>query len=223
MSNPSAQPFKWRHENLIELLTTGKQATVTNPIHLNAFRTIDRSKFVVPEQLPLAHADRILPAAYGEVHTDPKTVARQINLIKPQIGKKYLHLGTGTGYATAILAFIIGNNGKLYSIERIQWLWEQARKNLRQYTQIKNAELLYRDGSIGLPDKAPFDGIIVSFISPNIRNTLQKQLAIGGRLVLPLEDNELLVVERVDEDSFIDEIYHDFNSLAFRPGKTGVA
>ena len=113
-----------------------------------------------------------------------------------QLGR-VLEIGTGCGYQAAVLAQLVK---EVYSVERIQPLHERARKLLREL-KVRNVILRYADGSTGLADAAPFDGIIMACAAPALLDALKEQLAIGGRMVLPLGTAEqfLYLVERTEK------------------------
>lgn len=219
----SAQPFTLTHQDLVHMVSRGPKPIITDQILLNAFRQIDRADFLPEDVRDLAYLDRLLKVGYGEVSTNPTTVAKLLQAFRPKFGEKYLHLGTGTGYLTSLLGFVAGDEGKVYSMERIQWLWERAREFSAPYRDKMNVEMLYRDARAGLPDKAPYDGIIVSFIYDEAPMHLVDQLAIGGRLLYPTNEHTVKIVERVDEDEFHEEQIPDFSSYVFGGVKEGVS
>lgn len=219
----SSSPFKWTHERLLNFLITGRNPILYDPLLINAFRVIDRKDFVPEKYQDLAYHDRSLPLEYEEIMTSPITLAKMLQILGPLPGKKYLNLGTGSGYLSALLGAVAGSTGKVYSLERVQWLWEQARQNVRKYPSINNLEILYRDGHDGLIDKLPYDGIIVSFIMPEIKDSLVMQLQNGGKLIYPDQGHKLHLIERVTEDDFLEEEIPDFSAYHFGEGKLGVA
>lgn len=219
----SSSPFKWTHERLLNFLVTGKNPILLDPLLINAFRMIDRGQFVPEKYQDLAYYDRNLPLEYDEIMTSPVTLARMLQILGPLPGKKYLNLGTGSGYLAALLGAVAGSTGKVYSLERVQWLWEQARQNIRKYPNIGNVEVLYRDGSEGLLDKHPYDGIVVSFIMPEAKDSLVMQLQTGGKLIYPDQQHILHLIEKVTEDDILEEEIPDFSTYNFGNGKNGVA
>jgi protein-L-isoaspartate(D-aspartate) O-methyltransferase len=129
---------------------------------------------------------------------------------KQQLGK-VLEIGTGCGYQAAVLSLL---SDEVYSIERIRPLHDMAREKLRPF-RIKNLRLIYGDGILGLPQAAPFDGIILAAAGLGIPDALLDQLAIGGRLVAPVAKNEkeqqLIMVERMSSQRYqrtvLDEVF----------------
>lgn len=219
----AAKPFSWTHEYLVKLIGMGNNPIVTDPILLNAFRAIDRQHFVHDTLKDVAHQDKIIDLGFGEVMTNPTTIAKQLQIFDPKYGGRYLHLGSGTGYVSAILAYVAGDKGKVYAMERIQWLWEQARSAILNYPELKNLEILYRDGSAGLPDKGPFDGILYSYALESVPQAIIDQLANGGRIVAPVSDNTLRLVTKDLNGQVEEEIIHGFAEHVFKREKAGRA
>lgn len=213
--------FKWDKEYLIKVLTTGKNPAVTDPLIIAAIQKIDRADFLPDLIKNQAYNDRELEIGYGEVLNKPTVIAQMIQLLQPKYGGTYLDIGTGTGYSAMILAFIAGDAGHVYTIERVQWLWEQASVNAKKYPTIGNIDFLYRDGMQGLMQKAPYDGIHIAFAMETIPQELKMQLKPNtGRLVCPTTDMNLRVIERRTVDDFEEEIVPGF---IFVPGKEGLA
>lgn len=213
--------FKWTKEYLIKVLTLGKKPIVKDPLIVNALNRIDRRDFLPDTLKPQAYNDTEIEIGYSEVLNKPTVIAQMIALLKPKFGGRYLDIGTGTGYSAMILAFIAGDEGHVYTIERVQWLWEQASIYARKYSDIKNIDFLYRDGIEGLPQKAPFDGIHIAFAMQTIPEGLKMQLKVnGGRLVCPTTDMNLRVIERTAIDQYVEEIVPGFIFDAGRKGLT---
>lgn len=203
--------FKWTKEYLIKVLTQSKKPIVSDPMIVNALNKIDRQDFLPDTLKPQAYNDVELDIGYSQVLNKPTVIAQMIALLKPKYGGRYLDIGTGTGYSAMLLAFVAGEEGHVYSIERVQWIWEQASINARKYSSINNIDFLYRDGTEGLPQKAPFDGIHIAFAMENIPDALKMQLKVnGGRLVCPTTDMNLKVIERKGIDEYEEEIVPGF-------------
>lgn len=217
----SSKVFSWTKEYLVKLLTTGKNPIVTDPTMISALTNIDRANFVPSQFKNQAYSDLELDIGYGEKLTKPTVVAQMIALLKPKFGGKYLDIGTGTGYSAALLAFVAGDQGHVYTIERVQWLWEMARTNIGRYHDLRNIDFLYRDGLEGLVNQAPFDGIHIAFAVKEVPEKLKMQLKVGdGRLVCPTEDMNLRIIERTGVDQWTEEIVPGF---VFGSGKEGLA
>lgn len=216
----SAKPFQWTHEHLNRVLSTGSDPVLKNPIIINAFRAIDRGDFTPEDKLDLAYQDKPIEIGYSEQMTSPSTIGKMLEILQPQYGGNYLHLGTGTGYLGSLLGFIAGKQGRVYSLERVLWLWEKARKNLKKYPQLSTTSFLFRDGQFGLEDKSPYDGIILSYTLDKVPEALVNQLNIGGKLLIPQPDYSLRVVQKLQGDDIAEDSYSGF---IFTPIKPGIA
>lgn len=216
----SGKMFAWSKEYLVKVVSTGVNPIVTDPIIINALLKIDRKDFIPETLQPKSYMDIELDIGYGEKINKPTIIAQMISLLKPRVGGKYLDLGTGAGYVAIVLGFIAGSTGSVFTMERVQWLWEQARSNSAKYPEVRNVNFLYRDGAQGLVSKAPFDGIHVSFAMEAVPEELKRQLKVdGGRLVCPTTDMNLRVIERKGIEEFEEEIIPGF---IFDPVKLGV-
>ena len=167
---------------------------------LAAIYEIPRHIFIDEALATRAYDDVSLPIGHGQTISQPYSVARMTEVLRN--GKqlnRVLEIGTGCGYQAAVLSRVAK---EVYSVERIQPLYERARKTLREL-KIFNVSLRYADGSTGLPDAAPFDGIIMTCAAPALSAVLREQLAVGGRMVLPMGTQEqyLYLIER-DENGF---------------------
>lgn len=150
---------------------------------LAAIAAVPRHLFVEEALASRAYEDTALPIGFGQTISQPYVVARMIEvLIERQTPKKLLEVGTGCGYQAAVLAHVFP---EVYSIERIKQLLERARANLLAL-RLKNLRLAHGDGYAGLQGAAPFQSIIVAAAAPRVPEALLRQLAPGGRMVLPL-------------------------------------
>jgi protein-L-isoaspartate(D-aspartate) O-methyltransferase len=162
---------------------------------LAAMNSVPRHMFVEEAISHLAYDDKSLPIGYAQTISQPYIVARMIEIMRN--GKqlnRVLEVGTGCGYQAAVLAQVAR---EVYSVERILPLYERALSTLKEL-QVSNVVASYADGGFGLPDAAPFDGIIMAAAATHIPQALLDQLAVGGRMVLPLGANEqsLYLIER---------------------------
>lgn len=162
-----------------------------------AMKNVPRELFIEEEQRPKAYLDEPLPIIAGQTISQITTVAIQTNLLKLKKGDRVLEIGTGSGYQAAILSEL---GCHVFTMERQKKLYDLAEKTLSElgYSTI---ELIYADGFKGLPHKAPFDAILVTCGAPDIPETLLKQLAIGGRMVVPVGRNfqEMLVLVKKED------------------------
>lgn len=148
-----------------------------------------------------AYEDTALPIGFNQTISQPYIVARMTELLLAEGPlNKVLEVGTGSGYQTAVLAQLVE---QVYSVERIRPLQEKARQRL-QRLKLWNVRLRHSDGGMGWPDQAPFDGILVTAAPEQVPDELLEQLAIGGRLVIPVggEQQQLKLIVRRDERNF---------------------
>lgn len=181
---------------------------------LNAVNAVPREEFVPTELVEFAYHDSPLPIAASQTISQPYIVALMTAALKLKSEDRVLEVGTGSGYAAAVLAEIAS---EVYSIERHKILADTARTRLADlgYT---NTKVLYADGTLGWPEYGPFDAIVVAAGGPEVPVTLKQQLAIGGRLVIPvgktLHSQKLLRVVRISEHEYKQE---DLGSVRFVP------
>jgi len=187
---------------------------------LSAMKNVPRELFVGSDWAAHAYEDRPLPIGEGQTISQPYIVAFMVEALKLQGGEKVLEIGSGSGYAAAVLSKIAS---LVHGIERIPQLAEKARKALAA-AQIGNIEIHADDGTLGLPGEAPFDAILVSAAANRVPAALKEQLAIGGVLVIPVGDSEtfqvLKRITRTGESAFSEE---DLTEVRFVPliGKNG--
>jgi protein-L-isoaspartate(D-aspartate) O-methyltransferase len=167
---------------------------------LAAMFEVPRHLFVDEALASRAYDDVSLPINFNQTISQPYIVARMIEVLRN--GKplgRVLEIGTGCGYQAAVLAQVAQ---EVYTVERIQPLYERARKQLRDL-KLRNVSVRHADGTAGLPEMAPFDGIIMACAAPALPAALREQLAVGGRMVLPvgIQEQWLYLVER-DADGF---------------------
>jgi len=171
---------------------------------LQAMADVPREAFLDPEARDAAYRDAALPIAEGQTMSQPFVVARMTELLRVVPGDRVLEIGTGSGYQAAILAKL---GARVHSIERLSRLAETARERLAAQG-FDSVEITVGDGSLGAPDGAPWDGIIVTAAAPVVPPSLPPQLAIGARLVIPVGargTQELLAVERRGWDEWFTE------------------
>ena len=170
---------------------------VRNQRVLAAMRWAPREWFLPPQLGADAYSDGPLPIGNGQTISQPYVVALMTERLQPQRRSRILEIGTGSGYQTAILAYL-ANRGKIFTIERLPDLLVEAEERFRRLG-LTNIETRLGDGARGWPEEAPFDGIIVAAAAPRIPEPLLEQLAAGGRLVIPVGDlasQELVILER---------------------------
>jgi protein-L-isoaspartate(D-aspartate) O-methyltransferase len=166
---------------------------------LAAMRSLPRELFVPAELQADAYSDDALPIDSGQTISQPYIVARMTELLAPRPGLRVLEVGTGSGYQAAVLATI---GCQVISIERYANLAETAHARLVELGLESRVRIEVGDGSLGWPDGAPFEGIIVTAAAPRVPPTLRSQLADRGRLVIPVgtpRSQDLVGVMRLGE------------------------
>ncbi|MEQ1577522.1 MAG: protein-L-isoaspartate(D-aspartate) O-methyltransferase [Hyphomicrobium sp.] len=187
---------------------------------LAAMRKVPRELFVPNDLKDEAYEDTPLPIGQGQTISQPYIVAFMIEALALRGGEKVLEIGAGSGYAAAVLSEIAR---EVFTIERIGQLAETAADNLSK-AKCKNVHVRHADGTEGWADEAPFDAILVSAGAPGIPKTLQRQLAVGGRMVVPVGSNpraqELVRITYTGENEYEQE---DIADVRFVPliGKEG--
>ena len=149
---------------------------------LQAIAAVPRADFVPPEQSHRAYSDEPIPIGRGQVTTQPSLVASMLEALGLEGDERVLEVGTGHGFQTALLAKLVQ---RVFSVERHPDLAEVARWNLERHG-VRNADVVVGDGTTGLPDRAPFDAIVVSAAFTEVPEPLVDQLRDGGRLVQPI-------------------------------------
>lgn len=171
---------------------------------LSALNQVPRHQFVEEALASRAYEDTALPLGFQQTISQPFVVARMIELLvagRPGLGRT-LEVGAGCGYQAAVMSFLASD---VYAIERIGKLLEKARANLRPL-RLPNVRLKHADGSLGLPEVAPFDSIILAAAASAVPRPLLEQLASGGRMALPLGlsggEQIIMLIEKLANGSF---------------------
>ncbi|MFJ1469149.1 protein-L-isoaspartate(D-aspartate) O-methyltransferase [Massilia orientalis] len=191
---------------------------VKDPQVLAALEIVPRHMFVEPGMLAQAYVDISLPIGHNQTISQPYIVARMIELLNDskQPLRRVLEIGTGCGYQAAVLSCVAQ---EVYSIERIKPLHELAKANLRPL-RIANLRLQYGDGMLGLPQVAPFDGIILAAAGLEVPRALLEQMAIGARLVAPVgaQVQHLQRITRTGKAEWTSETLEACHFVPLRPG-----
>lgn len=185
-----------RNKLAIEVANKG----ITDQKVLEAIRTVPRHLFLDSGFEDHAYQDKAFPIGAEQTISQPYTVAYQTELLEVKPNKKILEIGTGSGYQTAILLQL---NAKVYTIERQGELFKKT-KIFFNKMNYRPKKMVFGDGYKGLPNEAPFDGIIVTAGAPEVPRALLSQLKIGGRLVIPLglNDQTMTVFVRTSNKEF---------------------
>ena len=195
-SNPSNAQTTAGHSHqsgrarMVELLRT---RGIRDERVLKAMLEIPRHVFVPEALVSKAYGDHALPIGSMQTISQPYMVARMTELLEVDKNSTVLEIGAGSGYQTAVLSELAG---RVFSIERISDLARRAQANIRQLG-CYNATVKWFDGTIGWSDHAPYDGILVAAGSPDVPEPLVAQLALRGRLVIPVGDEEKQILVRV--------------------------
>ena len=190
---------------------------VQDQMVLGALDAVPRHRFIDEALSAQAYIDASLPIGHSQTISQPYIVGRMIEVMRNggQLGN-VLEIGTGCGYQAAVLSCLAK---MVYSIERIKPLHELAKNNLRPM-RIANLRLHYGDGMLGLPQAAPFDGIILAAAGLEVPRALLEQLAIGGRLVAPVgaRVQHLQLITRTGKSEWTNETLEDCHFVPLRPG-----
>ncbi len=167
----------------------------------NAMRKVKRELFVPKEYNLYAYYDTPLPIGYGQTISAPSIVAIMTRVLDIKKGMKVLEVGSGSGYQAAIIAELVGENGIVYTIERIPELVKIAEENIKKLNY-KNVRIICGDGSLGYEKEAPFDRIIITAAIPEVPKNLIYQLKNNGKLVAPVGSfyfQDLTLIEKDHE------------------------
>ena len=180
------ETFAERRRKLVEHQV--KRRGISDPAVLAAVASVAREAFLPPELAEFAYLDRALPIEKGQTISQPYIVALMTEALQLKPQHRVLEVGTGSGYAAAILAKVAH---EVYTIERHAELAEQAAGRLREQG-LDNVHVMHGDGTLGWPEHAPYDAIVVAAGGPDVPRPLLEQLAIGGRLVIPVGEEKTL-------------------------------
>jgi protein-L-isoaspartate(D-aspartate) O-methyltransferase len=170
------------------LIATLRREGITDPRVLEAVRRVPRERFVSPEYRDRAYENAALPVAHGQTISQPYVVSRMTQELRLTGSEHVLEVGTGTGYQTAILSLLAAD---VVSVERIESLAVEA-KDLLAHLGFAHIRIRVGDGSLGYPEAAPYDAILVTAGGPRIPPALPGQLAVNppGRLLMPVGPRE---------------------------------
>jgi len=170
-----------------------------------AMLAIPREVFVPEDQRPYAYEDRPLPIGFGQTISAPSVVARMTELLQVRKGQKVLEVGTGSGYQASILAWLVGEKGHVWTIERIPELAARAKGAIESIGLGDRVTVIVGDGSLGYPEAAPYDRVVVTAAAPRPPHSLLSQLSVNGRMVIPIGGRSgqvLTVFEKKGPDSY---------------------
>lgn len=198
-SRPARQfsPFELQRQQLVSILSS---RGIVDARVLQAIGSIAREEFIPPALYTRAYEDSALPIDNRQTISQPYTVALMTQLLGVRPGAKILEIGTGSGYQAAVLAAL---GAQVVSIERHALLSQKARTVLHRLGF--NVTCRIGDGTIGFREGGPYDGIIITAGAPDVPEPLARQLAIGGKMIVPigsLEEQRLYAVVRTGEEAW---------------------
>ena len=187
---------------------------ITDPLVLDAMRTVPRERFVPASLAKFVHDDGPLPIGHDQTISQPYVVAVMARAAGLKPGARVLEIGTGSGYSAAVLSRI---TAEVYTVERVGALADAARARLAELGY-GNVHVREGDGTLGWPAHAPYDAVVVTAGGPRVPGTLLHQLAVGGRLVMPVgpvaRHQRLVRVTRTDVHEYQ---YENLEEVAFVP------
>lgn len=214
-----------RGEKEILIRELVRDGYLKTPVIIEAFQAVDRIGFVPPEFKDETYINAPLPIGFGQTISQPLTVAFMLELLEPQPGERILDIGAGSGWQTALLAYIVasgkkletdgkqqGGRGKVFAIERIKELCQFGKQNVANYNFLEKGivEFFCQDGSTGLKEFAPFDRIIAAATAEVIPSAWKEQVRIGGRIVAPVGQS-IIVLDRIGKDKFSQKEFFGFS------------
>jgi protein-L-isoaspartate(D-aspartate) O-methyltransferase len=191
MSGNGTQPFAAERFSMVE--SQLRQRGIHDERLLAAMSTVPRHEFVSQQNWNEAYADHPVPIAEKQTTSQPYMIAAMVQAAEIKPEDRVLEIGAGSGYQTALLAELAS---QVFAVERYASLAETAQKTLERLGYC-NAKIVTGDGSLGFPEAAPYDAIIVSAAAPRIPQALMDQLAVGGRLLIPIGDSEQQILQLI--------------------------
>lgn len=184
-----------------------KARGIKNQDVLRAMHEVPREAFIPEKMAEFAYEDSPLPIGQGQTISQPYIVAVMTELLEPSKGDRVLEIGTGSGYAAAVLSRIVA---EVYTVERHKELADAARERFRRLGY-ENIHVRQGDGTLGWPEYSPYDAVVVTAGAPEVPQPLKEQLTVGGRLVIPTGSSrgqELIRMRRTAEDAYEQEELH---------------
>jgi protein-L-isoaspartate(D-aspartate) O-methyltransferase len=172
-------------DELVDFLI--EKGTLRTQSIIDAFRSVDRVDFIPPESRTFAHMDKPIHIGYQQTISQPTTVAFMLELLGAEKGDKVLDIGSGSGWTTALLAHIVGLEGSVLGLERVEQLVTFGQENLTKQN-VTNAHIERAGTVLGKPKSALFDKILVSAAARSFPEGLLSQVREGGVIVLPVRD-----------------------------------
>jgi protein-L-isoaspartate(D-aspartate) O-methyltransferase len=190
---------------------------IRDEVILGAMGEVPRHIFVDEALASRAYEDMALPLGFGQTISSPYTVARMLELLRSGGSlDKVLEIGTGCGYQAAVLSRLAR---EVYSVERLAPLLTKARRHLRD-ARAHNVRVRNADGQLGMPEQSPFDGIVVAAAATHVPQPLREQLAVGGKLVIPLthQGKQALHIIEKTAQGYVERKVEDARFVPLLPG-----
>ena len=191
--------------------TLKRNGYLRSEILIDAFSAVSRAEFLPKEFEDEASADIPLPIGYGQMGPRPSLVAVMLELLEPRQGQRILTIGSGSGWVTGLLAYVVGTEGKVIAFERLSEMHIWGQENLEKFDFIKSGqvECILGEGKEGYPIGFPFDRILVTASAEEVPLALQNQLMLSGKMVIPIH-NHLCYFEKRSEGELYKEEYPGF-------------
>ncbi len=159
---------------------------VTDQRVLEAMERVPRHEFLPPELKDQAYMDSPLPIGMGQTISAPHMVGIMLEALELRLGHRVLEIGAGSGYHAALMGEMVRPGGRVYTVERLEALGSKAKETIERLGYDDVVEVVVADGSLGLPEHAPYDRITVAAAAPGVPKPLEEQLADGGRMLVPV-------------------------------------
>lgn len=159
---------------------------VTDQRVLEAMERVPRHEFLPPELKDQAYMDSPLPIGMGQTISAPHMVGIMLEALELRPGHRVLEIGAGSGYHAALMGEMVRPGGRVYTVERLEALGSKAKETIERLGYDDVVEVVVADGSLGLPEHAPYDRITVAAAAPGVPKPLEEQLADGGRMLVPV-------------------------------------
>ena len=195
-----------------------KKGYLKTDLIIDAFSEINRVEFLPEDLRKEALANVALPIGYGRIISQPSVMASILELLNPQRGHNVLVVGSGSGWATTLMCYIVGRQGQVSAVEKNSILMKRGEKNVDKYNYRRNgeegiAEFYEADGRKGFKKNAPYDEILILTPLETVAEDFKKQLVIGGRLVA-LVKNNIYYLEKKSQKDFYKEEYPGFGGAS---------
>lgn len=171
---------------------------------IESFKNVDRADFVLDPKVSDLYEDHPLQIGHSQTISQPTTVAMMLEMLDAKKGQKVLDIGSGSGWTTALLSYIVGDGGSVVGCERVDELIEFGNRNLEKY-EFKNSQIIHATDKLGIPGEE-FDRILVSAAAQQFPHELTEQLRVNGKLVIPVRNSIYEVTKR--DDGTLDSVEH---------------